>query len=182
MSKKIGIISEHHRNDGEPVAVLLQKYFEEQIQFVQFCTRFTGSRIKSEEALIDLELSCDLHKPDFVIVIRDLDKNEYKTERKIFFEQCQVATNDKALCLLFIYMIEAIAFADIDAVCKYYSQSIHKIRLNKNTKNAKNALKEAFGYTESDMRGLVEVLDVKKIEQNYDVWKAFLIEFSNKIE
>lgn len=177
MNKKIAIISEHHRNDGEPIAALLQQYCNEQIEFVQFCTRYTGSRIQSKEALLDLKLSFKREKPDFVIVIRDLDKDENKAQRKIFFEQCQSATNDNAIYLLFVYMLEALALADLETVCDFYSINKNAISINKKARNAKEELKNAFGYTESDMRKLVNKFNIEKLVQNYSTWKVFLTEF-----
>ena len=181
MNKKIAIISEHHRNDGESIAVLLQQYCNEQIEFVQFCTRYTGSRIQSKEALLDLKLSFKREKPDFVIVIRDLDKDDNKIQRKVFFEQCQTTTNDNAIYLLFVYMLEALALADFSAVCNFYSINKNTISINKKARNAKEELRNAFSYTESDMRGLVEVFDINTLQQNYGVWADFLSRFEQKL-
>lgn len=181
MNRKIAIISENHRNDGEPIAALLQKYFNEQIEFIQFCKSYKGSGIQSKEALLDLKLSFKREKPDFVIVIRDLDKDDYKTQRKIFFEQCQIATNDNAIYLLFIYMIEALALADLEVVCDFYKINKNDIGINKKARDAKEELKKGFGYTESDMRELVNKFNIEKLKQNYSVWADFLIDFEQKL-
>jgi hypothetical protein len=175
MSKlNIGILSENFHNDGEPIATLLERYFPEKANYLQFCQDYRGKRIESDECLLDLEIEFQTFEPDFVIIIKDLDKDANKIKSDAFFEKCKTLTNDQAQFLLFKYMIEALAMADLDAVCKHYKVSPKKVKINAKAKNAKQELQETFAYTESDMRLLAEKFDKQVLIDKYTVWREFI--------
>ncbi len=174
MGKKIGIISENYRNDGIPIAELLQRYFDEPIEFLQFCKDFKGDRIETEESLDDLAFSFEFYQPDFVLVIRDLDNDKNRKSRHTFFEKCKTVTNDKAQHLLLVYMIEALAIIDFETTEKHYNKTIKYADRPSNNKSAKESLQNLFGYKESDMRSLVAKFDTNILIEKYAVWRDFI--------
>ncbi|MEY4904015.1 MAG: hypothetical protein RLZZ292_1830 [Bacteroidota bacterium] len=182
MSKlNIGILSENFNNDGESIATLLERYFPEQANYLQFCQDYRGTAIQTDECLLDLEIAFLTFEPDFVIIIKDLDKDKNQTKCDTFFELCKAATNDQAQFLLFKYMIEALAMADLDAVCKHYKVSLKKIKINKKARNAKKELHAVFGYEEHHICVLAKKFDTKILTDNYSVWRDFINDFDEKL-
>ncbi len=182
MSKvNIGIISENFNNDGKSIAALLERYFPECANYLQFCQDYRGKGIETDECLLDLEIAFLTFEPDFIIVIEDLDKDKNQADRDIFFEKCKTATNNDALFLLFKYMIEALAMADLETVCKHYKVSPKKIKINKKARNAKQELHDTFGYEEHHLKDLVQKLDTNILVQNYPTWQNFITKFEQKL-
>jgi hypothetical protein len=177
----IAVISEHHLNDGQAIADLLERYFPEQATYAPILQKYKGSKLGNKGFYRDLSVLQDNVYFVFFIVIKDLDNDNKLEEINAFFTKCTNYLDNKTVNLLFVYMIEALALADFSAVCAYYNKDIKKISVNQKARNAKEALQMTFGYTESDMRKLVFAFDTNILKQNYKVWADFLTAFEQKL-
>ena len=185
---KIGIISEHHSNDGEPIATLLQRYFPEKAKFEQLCRGYRGDRLDTEECFIDLEAQYLEFNPDLIVFVRDLDNEQKREIRSDYFEKCTACDYIKQqIHLLFVYEIEALVLADLDVTTRFYylKKSLKAVKSPVKETNPKDFLKaavlEATGkkrkYTESDMRELAKLFDLELLKKNYPIWKDFIAKF-----
>jgi hypothetical protein len=177
----IGIISERYQNDGEPVAYLLEQYFPNQAEYTQILTDFEGSKIGNKSFLRSLEPVFYQKNLDFIVIIKDLDEDENKEDIETFFKDCDTRLEGNMVSLCFVYMIEALAMADLETVCKHYKKNIKKIKINRNARHAKDELKPVFGYKESDIQDLVRKFDKQVLIQNYPVWREFINDFDKKL-
>lgn len=182
MSKfNIGIISERYQNDGEPVAYLLEQYFPNQADYIQILTDYEGSQIGNPSFLRSLKPAFDDENLDFIVIIKDLDHDENKEKIKALFKDCDTRLDGNTVSLCFVYMIEALAMADIENVCKHYKKSIKKIKINLNARHAKNELRDVFSYEEYHINDLVRKFDKQILLQNYPVWRDFIQDFDKKL-
>lgn len=185
MSKfNIGIISERYQNDGEPVAYLLEQYFPEKAEYTQVLKKFTGSQLNTENKeffRLLSEILYDEEYLDFVVIIKDLDEDGEEEKIKAFFKDCDTRLDGNMVSLCFVYMIEALAMADLEAVCKHYKKDFKKIKINTKVRHAKNELIKIFGYRESDIRDLVRKFDTNILVQNYPTWQNFITKFEQKL-
>lgn len=177
---KIGIVSENPHNDGTPIADLLERYFPEKASYTQLLPRFRGSQLGNDDFIRALETIFEEDDLAFIILIKDLDRDANRKKCNEVFEKCKCATNEKIEFLLFEYMIEALAIADIATTCFKYKKKPHEIRITANTKNAKKALIDTFGYEESDMRDLVQLFDIEKLK-TYPIWQTFIKKMTEKV-
>ena len=177
----IGIVSENPHNDGEPIADLLERYFPDKANYAQLLPDFRGSRLGNDAFIRDLETIFEEEDLAFIILIKDLDKDANRKKCNEVFEKCKCATNEEIQFLLFEYMIEALALTDIETTCQKYKKKLHEIRIDKNAKNAKKALIDAFGYSESDMRDLAQQFDTEKLK-TYTIWQTFIKAMQQKID
>ena len=175
----IGIISENANNDGKAIADLLERYFPEQATYQPILEKYIGSQVGNKSFLRDLKELQDDEYFDCIIVVKDLDNDDKEAEIKKIFEDCADRIVNKNINLKFRYMIEALALADWKNVCKYYKKNPKKINLNLNARNAKDELRNAFGYEESHLRNLVFCFDKETLIQRYAIWAAFINEFND---
>ncbi len=196
---RIGIISEHHKNDGEPIATLLQRYFHEKttllqrysrenVKFEQLCSRYRSDRLDTKECFIDLKAQCSAFNPDIIIFVRDLDSERKRETRATYFEKCTACAYIKQqIHLLFVYEIEALILADLDVTTQFYhlKKPLQLAKSLVKETNPKGFLKAAIWeaterkmeYSESDMRELATVLDLELLEKNYPIWSDFIANF-----
>ncbi len=177
----IGVISERYQNDGESVAHLLEQYFPNQAEYIQVLTKFTGSRLGSKEFFRLLSEISDNENLAFLVIIKDLDNDENREDINAFFEKCTEKLDGNTVNLCFVYMIEALAMADLETVCKHYNQNFKKIKINTNARNAKKELAQVFGYEEHHIRDLVRKFDTNILTENYPVWRDFINNFNKKL-
>ena len=193
---KIGIVSENPRNDGEPIATLLERYFPNQgLECRQLNTKFStnksGSGLDTEKFTIQLEAICAEYEPNFVLFVRDLDKDKNKKDRLETFENNSKRIQPEppeqsiiCLHLLFIYEIEALALADWQTTQSVLEWKDKKqqmpTKVKTNTKDAKGFVSDYFKYSEGDMNKLAEYFDLNVLK-TYGVWNDFIAEIMGKI-
>jgi hypothetical protein len=185
---KVGIVSENCTNDGEPIAILLERTFPHRLDCRQLNTKFTdnkyGSALDTEKFSIQLEAICAEYEPDMLIFVRDLDKDTNKKKRIASFEENRKRIQPDSpeppiicLHLLFIYEIEALALTDWTTTKKVLEWHNKKQKMPKSvkaeTKEAKELLKLYFKYSEGGMKKLVEYFDLN-ILKNYTIWRDFI--------
>ena len=174
----IGIISENEENDGNVIATLLERYFLETAIYKSISKGDPGDRLELPKYLKNLRINYNQIQPTLVLIIRDLDKDEYKSTREVFFERCKSIISTDAVFLLFVYKIEALAAMDIQTVKQFYKVKVKSNDLPRNSKNIKTQLEHIFRYTESDMCDLAYKFDKRILYQNYNVWKDFIDKMS----
>lgn len=180
---KMAVVSENYKNDGEPVADLLARYFPERISFVQFCQRFKGDKMQTSEFFLALETACIAEKPDMVLIIRDLDSDKKLKLRNDYFEQCKASIAETApVFLLFVYEIEALALADLKTTEAFYrlKKPVHFTKTPEKQTNPKGFLQTYTDYTESDMRELVTLFDLNALK-TYPIWADFIENIAQQI-
>jgi hypothetical protein len=194
---KIGIVSENYRNDGEPIATLLYRYFpNHNLECRQLNTLFStnkkGSGLDTDKFTIQLEAICAEYEPNFVLFVRDLDKDKNKKDRLEKFEnnsrRIQPEPPEPAIIclhLLFIYEIEALALTDWETTKGVLEWKDKKQQMPKSvkaeTKDAKGFVGKYFKYSEGGMKKLAEYFNLNTLK-NYTVWSDFIEKISEKIE
>jgi hypothetical protein len=180
---KMAVVSENYRNDGEPIADLLTRYFPDKISIIQFCKRFKGDKLQTADFFLELEASCKAEKPDIVLIVRDLDSDKKQKLRNEYFEQCKAnITEIQSVFLLFVYEIEALALADLKTVETFYylKKPIIFTKTPEKQTNPKDFLQKNTNYSESDMRELVALFDLNQLK-NYTVWADFIENMQTQI-
>lgn len=181
---KIGIISEHHKNDGGVVATLLEKYFPEKGDYEQLSTGFKGDEINTPKCFRAIKAKCTEYEPDIIIVVRDLDSDSKQSIRTEYFEKCtKQIPMEQQIHLLFIYEIEALALTDWQTTQDVLEWKDKKQKMLKSvkakTKDAKGFVAKYFEYSEGDMKKLAEYFDLNQLK-NYPVWSDFITEMTQK--
>ena len=177
---KIGIISEHYKNDGGVVATLLEKYFPEKADYEQLSMGFKGDELDTLKCFRAIKFKCLEYEPDIIVVIRDLDSDTKRQIRTDYFEKftAQIPINQQ-ITLLFIHEIEALALTDWNTTKEVLEWHNKKQKMPKSvkseTKDAKALLKLYFKYSEGDMNKLVEYFDLHQLKR-YTVWNSFINE------
>ena len=122
--KKIGLIGEAP-NDTYAIKNLLNQKFKDKIIFAEIIKNIRGSNLDNQKTKHRLRKNYERIKPDFVILIRDLDGLEDDKEklkhRKEYFSNFNSVIDKKGIFLLHIFEIEAIILADISNFNKYYN-------------------------------------------------------------
>jgi hypothetical protein len=185
-SIKIGIVSENAKNDGQPIALLLERYFPAKANYVHFCESMNGSMLDTDKAFDLLKRECKKVQPDVVIFVRDLDSDTEQTLRNRYFQKCNNCDlGITQIHLLFIYEIEALALTDWQT-----TQDILKWKDKEQmlpefieimTKDAKEFIQLYFKYAAGDMNKLAEFFNLNELK-NYTVWRDFIEKISEKIE
>ena len=171
---KIGIVSEHPNNDGKPIADLLERYFPNKAIFQQLHDGAPGSRLETPRYKAIVKTAYDKFKPDLVIIIRDLDKDANKKDRKTFFEDYVQLLPTTCTYLLFVYMIEELISTDLNTLNQYYKVNLQRKDIPKQSKSVDEQLEQLCKYDKSDMRDLADLLDKQVLYNNYTIWKKFI--------
>jgi tRNA U34 5-carboxymethylaminomethyl modifying GTPase MnmE/TrmE len=175
---KIGIISENAKNDGKPVAKLLERYFPKKGESWQISAGLYGDKIQSEKSIGIMRDNFKQNKCDVVIVVLDLDNEKKKDIRHDFFKKCCEKICANSQLLLFVYMIEALAVTDFETTKMFYEVKVSFKEKPNNNKQAKENLQKLFSYTESDMDFLAEDFNKQILYQNYPTWQTFINEMA----
>jgi hypothetical protein len=185
-SIKIGIVSENAKNDGQPIAALLERYFPAKANYVHFCESRNGSMLDTDKAFDLLKRECKKTQPDVVIFVRDLDSDTEQTLRNRYFQKCNNCDlGITQIHLLFVYEIEALALTDWQTTqdvlkWKDKEQTIPEV-IEIMTENAKEFVQLYFKYAAGDMNKLAEFFNLNELK-NYTVWSDFIEKISEKIE
>ena len=110
-----------------------------------------------------------------------MDNDDNREDIKVFFNECTERLEGNNVNICFEYMIEALAMADLDTICKHYKKNIKKIKIDTTVRDAKTELKIVFGYTESDINHLVKKFDKQVLKDNYPIWAHFIADFDKKL-
>jgi hypothetical protein len=175
---KIAVISEHSDNDGKAIITLLKRYFPDKILGKSLHKGGLGSRVKNQKTWDLFKANYKLDKPDFVLIIRDLDNDDNKKERQEFFKDLSEFLSCQSIFLLFVYQIEALAVIDWQTTQEFYSKTIkHKDKPN-NSKSLVDKLENLLSYEKCDMQDLVKYFNKQILYQNYPTWKVFINEMA----
>ena len=170
----VGIISENADNDGRPIAHLLEKYFPNMAVYKQLHDGDPGSRLATKKYKDIIKQNYLKFNPSIVLIIRDLDKDANKKDRKTFFEDYVQLLPTTCTYLLFVYMIEELISTDLNTLNQYYKVSLQRKDIPKHSKSVVEQLEQLCKYDKSDMRELSDLLDKQILYNNYNTWKKFI--------
>jgi hypothetical protein len=177
----VGVVSENANNDGLAIADLLDRYFPEIAEYKQLLEDFKGSKLGNEEFLGLLFEVFDEKDCDFLIVLKDLDKDDNLKKCIETLENCNKEVNGEAVCMLFEYMIERLAIVDFKTTCKKYDKDPKKTNINHNLSHQKKALSAVMPYKESDICDLVKKFDLNVLK-TYSDWAVFIAEIEKRFD
>ncbi len=182
--KKIGLIGEAP-NDTYAIANLLNQKLKGEVIFIEMIKNIRGSNLDNQKTKNRLRKNYERIKPDWVIMIRDLDGLEDDKEklkhRKKYFSIFNKVIDKKGVFLLHVFEIEAIILSDINTFNKFYNSELTYIGDPMKKKEPKEFLMEKSKYKESDCPELFKKLDIETIINNCRYFKSFFTDFTYMI-
>ena len=152
---KVGLVGEAP-NDTQSIKNLLEKrYSNEEYNFFFMLNNIHGSMLDNSKITGFLRKEFEFHKPDIVILIRDLDSVlpnfAKRRERQEFFSKSNSIVDRRGIRLLHIYEIEALIFTNLDIFNSIYNTNIEDVKDVMSITEPKEELKKASKkYKESD--------------------------------
>jgi len=168
----IGIIGEAP-HDSNTIQILLQKLLKEEHTFYNILGKVRGGMWDSDKYIELLKVEFAAHKPslDVVILMRDKDTLEAdkknRRERASFFTKTMDAVNHKGIKLLHIWELEALLFADTNALSAFYGKPIvslhHDVMLIEDPKKElmNQTLASSSAYSESHSAKIAELMNAE---------------------
>src|SRR5438067_522805 len=116
---RIGMIGEYP-SDTKAIANLLNKKFAGNVEFFSLIYDVHGSNLDNQKIKHQLRREYQMEKPDYVLLVRDLDGLEHHLDqinyRKTCFAELNSVIDKKGILLLNIFELEALLLTDIEVV------------------------------------------------------------------
>ncbi len=183
----IGLIGESPY-DTTAIKHLLQQKYRDGFRYKILLRNITGDQLKTAKANRAAQDEITEHKPEIVIVIRDLDTHESNAteiaERYSWYNDIVKHNSGRSIFLLNIQELEALILADIKNTGDFYNLSMtYKGNVMAQT-NPKEYLKSKTNkkYNVSHCPELFLKLDINTIAQNCRYFKIFIDEFESAIK
>jgi len=185
---KIGLVGEAPIDTMSLKTILLKRYSS--LEFVELLkNKITGSSLDNKKTKTELSIECKFHKPDAIILIRDLDgfqTDKYRDkqlQRKQFFKDITKCIKKiDAIPLLNIWELEALIFADINAFNMHYGC---EIVFNGNPMEVENPKEELFKlnqkYSSSHNEKIFQKSDFDMIYNNCSYFNDFIKKFETTV-
>lgn len=184
----IGLIGESPY-DTIAIKHLLQQKYNEGFRYKILLKSIKGDHLESPKANRAAKDEIGEHKPEIIIVIRDLDTHENDAvkiaARHLWYRNLVTENIGKSLLLLNIYELEALILADIKTARAFYNAP--KLTFTGNVmaqKEPKEYLKQKTNdkYQVADCPELFLKLDFDTVKRNCTYFRNFISDFEAAIK
>lgn len=185
---KIGLVGEAPADTLSIINLLSKKY--NNFTYIELLkNKITGSSLDNQKTKTELRIECQLHKPDIIIFIRDLDgllTKEFRAQRlkrQKYYKDFRGCTHTKkTIFFLNIWEIEALILADINSFNSYYNCNVEFDQNPMSILEPKEHLyKLNRKYSESHNGKIMEKIDFDTVYNNCDYFKSFINKFDKLI-
>ncbi|GAB3232970.1 hypothetical protein GCM10027346_20590 [Hymenobacter seoulensis] len=185
--KKIGLFGESP-NDTKAVKEILSKKYSGKFEFEILLPRITGSMLDNRMARLDLAIEYKLKKPDYVVVVRDLDSlnSDFNKLCKLynFFIGINKTVEGKGIFLLSVYELETLIISEVDAFNDYYGTAASFPGDPMLIEEPKEILKNLTTYskkkyTPGHCPDVFRMMDFDKLVDNCMFFKDFIHDFES---
>ncbi|CAN5656274.1 hypothetical protein BH10BAC5_BH10BAC5_04300 [soil metagenome] len=190
---KIGLIGESP-NDTESIKNILSRCYKDQVKFKILLNNITGYYLDSAKTFKMLNFE-NYEDYCLIIVIRDLDDDNYIKDRNDWFCKLNIIMKGKGIFLLNIYELEAIFLSDISSFNKFFKTTIKynknpeneydpkeylKLKTRQEKKDRKSQCKKI--YSENDSPDLCKIVDVTVLKNKLNYFSKFISDFEKKFK
>jgi hypothetical protein len=191
---RVGLIGENP-NDTDSFAALFSRIYPDKCEYFSLIKNRTGGQLDDikigSRTLAQLQFEYAFEKPDFVVMIRDLDALESDAsaynQRLTNMYALGKAVTQNSIYLLCIWEMETLLLADLEPVNnKYGTTLVYPANTNDPIdpmlkQDPKGFLKTNCGYHQNDCAELFRTIDLVKI-QSVRFLQEFIPKFEKRIQ